>query len=125
MAKRYFAKIGLNNIVEDTTVIDSTLMTDINGIEHEQMGINFMKKISGWDIWKQYWIDGETRKNPAAKGYTYDATRNAFIPIQPFPSWVLKETSCRWQSPIGEPPDDGGSYKVWNEDSGAWDEPEA
>ena len=81
MTKRHFAKIGLNNKVEDITIIDSSSMTDVTGVEQEQMGINFLKRISNWDLWKQFWTDGSQRKNPAAKGFTYDETRDAFIPI--------------------------------------------
>ena len=43
--------------------------------------------------------DGGTplRKNYAGIGYTYDAGRDAFIPPQPAPDWVLNETSCLWE----------------------------
>ena len=121
MTKRHFAKIGLNNKVEDITILDSSSMTDVTGVEQEQMGINFLKWISNWDLWKQFWADGSQRKNPAAKGFTYDETRDAFIPIKPFPSWTLNEATCRWVSPIGDAPDDGKIY-TWNEDNKSWEE---
>ena len=123
MAKRYFAKIGLNTKVDNITMLDSSLMTDVNGNEQEQMGINFLKKVSNWDLWKQYWTDGSQRKNPAAKGFTYDETRDAFIPPQPYPSWTLNESSCRWETSVAYP--DDGNRHVWNEASGAWDQVEA
>jgi len=34
------------------------------------------------------------RKNYAGVGYTYDNDRDAFIPPQPFPSWILNEDTC-------------------------------
>ena len=43
------------------------------------------------------------RKNMAAIGYTYDAVRDAFIPPQPFASWILNESTCRWEAPIPMP----------------------
>lgn len=58
------------------------------------------------------------RKNYAGIGYTYDATRDAFIPPQPFASWILNETSCLWEAPISYP-DDGNIYR-WNEESTHW-----
>ena len=58
------------------------------------------------------------RKNYAGLGYTYDAGRDAFIPPQPFPSWVLNETSCLWDSPIPYP-NDGKMYE-WNEETKSW-----
>jgi hypothetical protein len=39
------------------------------------------------------------RKNYAGIGYTYDATRDAFIAPQPAPSWTLNEDTCLWVSP--------------------------
>jgi hypothetical protein len=59
------------------------------------------------------------RKNFAGIGYTYDAQRDAFIPPKPFPSWVLNETSCLWESPVPYPTD-GGRY-TWNEQTQSWD----
>jgi hypothetical protein len=59
------------------------------------------------------------RKNYAGIGYTYDATRDAFIPPKPFNSWTLNETTCLWDAPVAMP-DDGQRYS-WNEDLGTWD----
>ena len=39
------------------------------------------------------------RGNYAGIGYTYDATRNAFIPPQPAETWVLDEATCLWHPP--------------------------
>jgi hypothetical protein len=62
------------------------------------------------------------RKNYAGIGFTYDEGRDAFIPPQPYESWVLNEDSCLWESPVPYPAD-GGLY-VWDEDSLAWVEVE-
>jgi hypothetical protein len=53
------------------------------------------------------------RKNYAGLGYTYDATRDAFIPPQPFLSWVLNETTCLWDAPTPMPTD--GQVYRWDE----------
>lgn len=58
------------------------------------------------------------RKNFAGIGYTYDAERDAFIPPQPFPSWLLNEDTCLWEAPVPYP--DDGKYYLWDEDAGAW-----
>jgi len=60
------------------------------------------------------------RKNYAGIGYYYDSIRDAFIPPKPFPSWILNEQSCLWQSPIPYP-NDGKIYQ-WNEEIGNWEE---
>ena len=58
------------------------------------------------------------RKNYAGIGYTYDQTRDAFIPPKPFNSWTLNEESCLWGSPVSYPSD--GKRYSWNEEQLAW-----
>jgi len=55
------------------------------------------------------------RKNYAGIGYTYDATKDAFIPPQPFASWTLNDDTCLWEAPVAYP-DDGNMYQ-WDEDA--------
>ena len=58
------------------------------------------------------------RKNYAGVGFTYDATRDAFIPPKPFASWLLNEDTCLWNAPVAMPTD-GKSY-TWNEETTSW-----
>ena len=58
------------------------------------------------------------RKNYAQIGGTYDAVRDAFIPQQPFNSWILDDETCLWMPPIPKP-DDGKLY-YWGEVMGKW-----
>jgi hypothetical protein len=59
------------------------------------------------------------RKNYAGVGYTYDSTRDAFIPPQPYPSWTLNEDTCLWDCPVAMPTE-GGPF-TWNEETQTWD----
>lgn len=43
------------------------------------------------------------RKNFAGIGYTYDRVRDAFIPPQTYPSWVLNDVTCLWEAPVAKP----------------------
>ncbi len=65
--------------------------------------------------------DGGTplRKNYAGIGFTYDKTRDAFIPPKQYESWTLNEDTCLWESPVAYP-DDGNMYE-WNETDQQWD----
>ena len=72
--------------------------------------------------WVQTSYNGNFRKNYAGVGYTYDKTRDAFIPPQPYPSWTLNEETCQWDSPVSYPEDDK-NYS-WDEDTTAWVEVE-
>ena len=58
------------------------------------------------------------RKNFAGIGYTYDESRDAFIPPKIYESWVLNETTCLWDPPIAYP-DDGLEYR-WDEPHQQW-----
>ena len=131
-----FAKIGLNGKVIQVLSVHNNELLDSNGIEQEVNGINFLTNLTGWAIWKQtsyntyggvHQLGGTPfRKNYAGIGFTYDEDRDAFIPPKPFPSWVLNETTCLWESPIPEPTltqeqIDNNNYYRWNEQNKTWD----
>lgn len=58
------------------------------------------------------------RGNYAGIGYTYDAQNDVFYAPQPFPSWVLNNTTWTWEAPTPMP-QDGKIYK-WDEPTLAW-----
>ena len=60
------------------------------------------------------------RKNYAGIGFTYDRERDAFIPPQPYTSWILNEDTCLWDAPLPYP-NDGKQY-VWDEQTQKWSE---
>ena len=59
------------------------------------------------------------RKNYAGIGYTYDATRDAFIPPKPFASWLLNEDTCLWGAPTPMPVEEGKVF-TWDEETTSW-----
>ena len=125
-----FAKIE-NNIVITVVSVVNEVLKDSNGIEQEQLGINFLKTLYNEPnaVWKQtsyntvrgiHLLGGTPfRKNHAGIGYIYDSNRDAFIPPKPYNSWVLNETSCLWESPVAMLID-GNRYN-WNELTLTWD----
>ena len=58
------------------------------------------------------------RKNYAGIGYSYDATKDAFIPPKEFDSWILNEFSCVYESPTPYPTD--GKFYIWDEPTLSW-----
>lgn len=58
------------------------------------------------------------RKNYAGVGFTYDVSRDAFIPPKPYASWLLDEDTCLWGSPT-PCPQDGQEYD-WDEATLQW-----
>jgi hypothetical protein len=115
-----FAKLNNENIVIEVQSISNEVVKDSNGIEQEEIGVQFLKSLYGQDtIWKQTSYntlknthklnDTPFRKNFAGIGYTYDETRDAFIPPefiyngQICHSWVLNENTCNYECPVPFP----------------------
>jgi hypothetical protein len=116
----HFAKLGKGNIVEQVVVVNNDVITDSNGQEQEQLGIDFLNNMYGTnDIWKQTSYNNSFRKNFASKGSKYDKNRDAFIEEKLFSSWILNETTCRWEAPVVKP--DDGKFYDWNEENQQWD----
>ena len=114
----HFAKIGLDNIVTEVLVVANRETMDSNGVEHEYIGIDFLKTLTGHATWLQTSYNENIRKNFAGIGYTYDSQRDAFIAPKPYPSWVLNEQTCKWDAPIAYPTDE--KIYSWDESIVAW-----
>ena len=104
----HYAKIE-NNIVTEVIVAEEEFINKLNG-EWIKTSYNTIGGIH---------LLGETplRKNFASIGYTYDRTRDAFIPPKPYNSWILDEETCLWNSPVPCPTD--APYN-WNEEEQRW-----
>jgi hypothetical protein len=115
----HFAKLDQNNVVTDVIVVNNIDLLTADGSESEMMGVAFLIRWSGgYSNWKQTSYNGNIRKNYAGVGYTYDAQRDAFIPPQSFPSWVLNEETCLWDAPVAMPTD--GQLYNWDEETLSW-----
>ena len=120
----YFAKLGTGNIIETVISVNNSVITDNNGIEQEQLGVDFINKLYNTrDVWKQTSYNRNFRKNYAGIGYQYDQTRDAFIPPKPFNSWILNEDTCLWNAPVSVPTEEleNNQYYSWNESIINWE----
>ena len=119
----HFALIK-NNIVQQVVVVGNADLTNSEGNEQEALGVAFCHSLFGTDgTWIQTSYNGNIRKNFAGIGHTYDLTRDAFIAPKPYASWVLNESTCRWEAPTPYP-DDDNDYE-WDESTAAWVKVEA
>lgn len=117
----HYAFLDENNIVTEVIVGKNE---NEEGVDWEQHYGNFRGqtcKRTSYNTYGGVHNNGGTpfRKNYAGIGYSYDQTKNAFIPPKPFNSWILNESTCLWEAPVVYP-DDGGQYK-WNESTTSWD----
>jgi hypothetical protein len=86
----HWAEVDQNNVVLRVTVGDNN---DPAGDEGYQWLID---NLGG--TWVKTSYNGNIRKNFAGIGYTYDQTRDAFIPPKPEEgNWVLNEDTCIWE----------------------------
>ena len=116
----HFAKLGIDNTVLEVLVVNNVDTMTPQGEEKEEIGVEFLHKLTGHATWKQTSYNGTIRKNYAGIGYTYNSELDAFIPPKPYNSWTLNEDTCNWEPPVAYPSDDK-IYK-WNEDIMNWEE---
>ena len=104
----HFAEIDSDNKVIRVIVVSNDL--EANGAQwcHDTFG----------GTWVQTSYNATIRKNYAGQGYTWDSVRDAFIPPQPYPSWLLNEDTCQWEPPVAMPQD--GQMYEWDEAAGEW-----
>lgn len=106
----HFAEINENGVVLRVLVVPDA---------QESRGQEFLADDLGLGgTWVQTSYNARIRKNYAGIGMTYDNTRDAFIPVQPYKSWTLNEETCQWESPVPYPTD--GVMYQWNEELTDW-----
>ena len=103
----HFAKLNNNTVTQ-------VIVAEQDFINSGQVGDSF--------LWVQTSYNNNFRKNYAGVGFTYDKTRDAFIPPKPYPSWILDEDTCNWEAPVPYPTD-GLTYQ-WDEETLTWIETE-
>ena len=132
----HFATIdNSTNKVINVEVVNNAVITDSNGDEQEQLGIDFLEQIHGGGgvTYKQTSYNSNMRKNYATIGSTYDSSKDAFIDPLPvgksspyasdevvWNSWVLNDTTCKWEAPSAYPTD--GKPYTWDESTTSWAE---
>lgn len=83
----HFAELNENNVVIRVLVGDNDMPNE--GYDW------FVENLGG--RWVQTSYNNNFRKNYAGIGYTYDESRDAFIPIKPAEGeYTLDEDTCRW-----------------------------
>ena len=121
----HYAFIDENNIVVEVIVgKDETEVID--GLSPEAWYANFRGltcKRTSYNTMGNVHLTGGTpyRFNYAGIGYFFDATKStdgAFIGPQPYPSWVLNESTCVWNAPVSVP--DDSKLWTWDETNTNW-----
>ena len=117
----HFAHV-LEGVVASVYVVADAEITDNENVLQESLGQTFLANLHGYEPEDlvQCSYDGSFRFNYPGISFTYDADRDAFVPPQLYPSWVLDEATCLWEAPVARP-DDGKMY-TWDETITDWKE---
>lgn len=116
----HYAFLDENNVVTEVIVGKDE---GEDGIDWEQHYGEFRGQVckrTSYNTYGGVHSNGGTpfRMNYAGIGYTYNAIRDAFIPPQPYPSWMLDDATCQWKPPVPIPSED--QPYVWDEVTQAW-----
>jgi hypothetical protein len=115
----YFAKLDANNLVLEVIAVSNATIDYLPFPESEPIGVAFCQSLYGADtIWKQTSYNSNFRKNYAGIAYTYNPGIDAFVPPQPYPSWILNLTTAQWEAPVPYPTD--GKTYYWDEATLSW-----
>ena len=121
----HYAFLDENNIVTEVIVGKDEGEDGIDWEQYYGELRNQVCKRTSYNTLGGVHINGGTpyRKNYAGIGMTWDAGRDAFISPKPYNSWVLNESTCRWEAPTAMPTDadiSKGEYYRWDEPTTAW-----
>ena len=119
----HFAEIDENNIVTRVLVVDGPQENDGQVFLAETLGLGGTWIKTSYNTSGGVHANGGTpvRKNYAGVGYKYDSERDAFIPPQPYASWLLDNSTCLWNSPTPMPIEEGKMF-TWVEEDLSWQE---
>lgn len=114
----FFAELNEDSVVLRVIVVhDNELIDEDNNNTSEQKGIDFCISHYG-GTWIQTFDNNATRKNYASSGDFYDSSLDAFISEKPYSSWILNESTCKWEAPTPRPADD--KDYMWDEATTSW-----
>ena len=118
----HFAEIDGDNVVVRVLVVPDDQQERGQEFLASDLGLGGTWKKTSYNTIAGEHREGGTpyRKNYAGIGYTYDSTKDAFIPPKPFASWTLNEDTCIWDAPVPMPTD--GKFYEWDEETTTWKE---
>ena len=96
----YFAQLNQNSIVLQVIAVNNETIDNLPFPQSEPMGVEFCQSLLGLEtVWKQTSYNANFRKNYAQIDFIYNPILDAFIPPQPYPSWLLNVETYQWEPP--------------------------
>jgi hypothetical protein len=115
----YFAKVVDNKVVKVIAAKQDFIDQYDDGLGGEWIQTSYNSR--GGKHYDRNGVEDDNphlRYNYAGGGFTYDRENDAFIPPKPFLSFVLNETTFRYEPPIPYPVGMPGGPRryIWNEE---------
>ena len=105
-----FSRINQDNLVEEVCVIDNSILLNPEGVETEQLGIDFLTTLTGRSGWLQTSYTSSRRGSFGGIGSSYYPDLDIFMPPSPHKAWLLKEQAGRWAWVAPLPPIEGATW---------------
>jgi hypothetical protein len=118
----HYARVNADNIVTYVTPIPNEMITDENGVEHEERALPHLYSTiseSVGDRWIQTSFNNNFRSKFAWPGYSYSDELDAFIPPKQDDSWILNTEKKEWE-PSMEKPKEGATDYIWDNELNNW-----
>jgi len=120
---KYLAHLTSDMVVDFVVVLGGCDCVSQCSQECIDESVEFSSNLEGTPdggFWLQTWEDGGQRRHFAMLGGTYDPDRDAFIPPQTYPSWILNNDTLVWEPPVPHPTNFATSGWVWDETILQW-----
>lgn len=118
----HFAQLDENDTVIQVIVVSNEDILDANGVESEEVGIAFCKKLLGQNTrWAQTSYNNNKRTRYAGPGYQLNRGLDSFLTAKPFESWELDTVKKDWKAPVAKPVIDESKQALrWDEKTRNW-----
>jgi hypothetical protein len=123
----HFALLNEKNIVINIIKVDNNSILDSDGKENENLGITFCNSLVPGKWIQCSWNSTFRNKFPCINTTIYDSELDAFIDVQPYPSWIFNKEKLLWESPILNKYEQYvkkynfiGAFAYWDESEKKW-----
>jgi hypothetical protein len=96
----HFALLNEKNIVINIIKVDNDFILTPDGKENENLGITFCNSLVPGKWIQCSWNSTFRNKFPCIHTTMYNPELDAFIDVQPYPSWIFNKDKLVWESPI-------------------------
>jgi len=123
----HFALLNEKNIVINIIKVDNDSILTPDGKENENLGITFCNSLVPGKWIQCSWNSKFRNKFPLINLSMYDSELDAFIDVQPYPSWTFNKEKLEWEPPISNKYKEYvkrynsiGAFSYWDELERKW-----